>query len=288
MHFLNFMNHRNTLLGYVNTAQAATFLVAILGLVGNAMAKPLLIASTTSTEQSGLFAYLLPAFKRATGIDAKVLALGTGQALDTARRGDADVLLVHDPLAEEAFVAQGYGLRRVNVMYSDFVLLGPKSDPAQIKSLSAEQALIKIAQARRTFVSRADKSGTHSAELALRATAGAAHLPSAGYKACGCSMGAALNMAASLGAYVLADRGTWLNFKNPRDLVLLVGGGVALHNPYSAIALNPAMHPHLQHGAARQWIDWLTSPQGQGLIGNYSVQGQRVFAPNADKSPATK
>ena len=262
--------------------------VALVLWTSTARAQVLVIASTTSTEQSGLFAQLLPAFKRASGIDTKVLALGTGQALDAARRGDADVLLVHDPLAEEKFMAQGDGLRRVSVMYSDFVLIGPKADPAGIKTMTAAKALAKIAQTQSAFVSRADKSGTHSAELTLRAATGTVHAPAAGYKACGCSMGAALNMASALGAYLLADRGSWLNFKNPQDLAILVEGDEALYNPYSAIALNPAKHPRVNHAAAGQWIDWLTSPDGQKLIGNYTVQRQKVFFPSAINSPTAK
>ena len=222
----------------------------------------LVMASTTSTEQSGLFGHLLPAFKAASGLDVKVVALGTGQALDMGRRGDADVLFVHDPVAEEKLVADGFGLQRWPVMYNDFVLIGPGNDPAQVRGKDIAQALQKIAQTQAAFVSRGDKSGTHAAELRYWAMAGSSNM-GAGYKACGCGMGPALNMAASMGAYVLADRGTWLSFKNRADLAVLVQGDERLFNPYGVIAVNPAKHPHVKVKEAQRFIDWVTSPAGQ-------------------------
>ena len=242
----------------------------------------LVMASTTSTEQSGLFGHLLPAFKAASGLDVKVVALGTGQALDMGRRGDADVLFVHDPVAEEKLVADGFGLQRWPVMYNDFVLIGPGNDPAQVRGKDIAQALQKIAQTQAAFVSRGDKSGTHAAELRYWAMAGTSHM-GAGYKACGCGMGPALNMAASMGAYVLADRGTWLSFKNRADLAVLVQGDERLFNPYGVIAVNPAKHPHVKLKEAQRFIDWVTSPAGQAHIAAYKIGGEQLFFPNAKR-----
>ena len=242
----------------------------------------LVMASTTSTEQSGLFGHLLPAFKAATGVDVKVVALGTGQALDMGRRGDADVLFVHDPVAEEKLVADGFGLQRWPVMYNDFVLIGPSADPAQVRGKDIALALKKIAQTHAPFVSRGDKSGTHAAELRYWSMAGAAGT-GAGYKACGCGMGPALNMAASMGAYVLADRGTWLSFKNRADLAVLVQGDERLFNPYGVIAVNPAKHPHVKVKEAQRFIDWVTSPAGQAHIAAYKIGGEQLFFPNAKR-----
>jgi len=208
-------------------------------------AQSIVMSSTTSTEQSGLFAHLLPEFKKASGIDVKVVALGTGQALDTARRGDADVVFVHDQAAEEKFVAEGFGLRRYPVMYNDFVLVGPKGDPVATKGSDIVAALKKISAANGAFISRGDKSGTHAAELRFWSQAGLADKKGSGYKECGCGMGPALNMAASTGAYVLADRGTWLNFKNRADLAILVEGDKQLFNQYGVMVVNPAKHPHV-------------------------------------------
>jgi len=240
------------------------------------------MASTTSTEQSGLFGHLLPAFKAATGLDVKVVALGTGQALDMGRRGDADVLFVHDPVAEEKLVADGFGLQRWPVMYNDFVLIGPGNDPAQVRGKDIAQALQKIAQTQAAFVSRGDKSGTHAAELRYWAMAGTASM-GAGYKACGCGMGPALNMASSMGAYVLADRGTWLSFKNRADLAVLVQGDERLFNPYGVIAVNPAKHPHVKVKEAQRFIDWVTSPAGQANIAAYKIGGEQLFFPSAKR-----
>ena len=242
----------------------------------------LVMASTTSTEQSGLFGHLLPAFKAASGLDVKVVALGTGQALDMGRRGDADVLFVHDPVAEEKWVADGFGLQRWPVMYNDFVLIGPGNDPAQVRGKDIAQALQKIAQSQAAFVSRGDKSGTHAAELRYWAMAGTSHM-GAGYKACGCGMGPALNMAASMGAYVLADRGTWLSFKNRADLAVLVQGDERLFNPYGVIAVNPAKHPHVKVKEAQRFIDWVTSPAGQAHIAAYKIGGEQLFFPSAKR-----
>jgi tungstate transport system substrate-binding protein len=242
----------------------------------------LVMASTTSTEQSGLFGHLLPAFKAASGLDVKVVALGTGQALDMGRRGDADVLFVHDPVAEEKLVADGFGLQRWPVMYNDFVLIGPGNDPAQVRGKDIAQALQKIAQTQAAFVSRGDKSGTHAAELRYWAMAGTSQM-GAGYKACGCGMGPALNMAASLGAYVLADRGTWLSFKNRADLAVLVQGDERLFNPYGVIAVNPAKHPHVKVKEAQRFIDWVTSPAGQAHIAAYKIGGEQLFFPSAKR-----
>ena len=242
----------------------------------------LVMASTTSTEQSGLFGHLLPAFKAATGLDVKVVALGTGQALDMGRRGDADVLFVHDPVAEEKLVADGFGLQRWPVMYNDFVLIGPGNDPAQVRGKDIAQALQKIAQTQAAFVSRGDKSGTHAAELRYWAMAGSSNM-GAGYKACGCGMGPALNMAASMGAYVLADRGTWLSFKNRADLAVLVQGDERLFNPYGVIAVNPAKHPHVKVKEAQRFIDWVTSPAGQAHIAAYKIGGEQLFFPSAKR-----
>jgi len=242
----------------------------------------LVMASTTSTEQSGLFGHLLPAFKAASGLDVKVVALGTGQALDMGRRGDADVLFVHDPVAEEKLVADGFGLQRWPVMYNDFVLIGPGNDPAQVRGKDIAQALQKIAQTQAAFVSRGDKSGTHAAELRYWAMAGSSNM-GAGYKACGCGMGPALNMAASMGAYVLADRGTWLSFKNRADLAVLVQGDERLFNPYGVIAVNPAKHPHVKVKEAQRFIDWVTSPAGQAHIAAYKIGGEQLFFPSAKR-----
>ncbi|MGD9772848.1 substrate-binding domain-containing protein [Diaphorobacter sp.] len=265
-------------LALTQTAVAAIAFVAY----GSAAAQAITMASTTSTEQSGLFTHLLPAFKQATGIDVKVVAVGTGQALDMARRGDADVLFVHDQVAEEKFVADGWGVKRYPVMYNDFILVGGKGDPAATKGNDIGVALKKIAAANAEFVSRGDKSGTHAAELRYWkiATDG---VKGNGYKECGCGMGPALNIAASSGAYVLSDRGTWLNFKNRDNLAVLVEGDKRLFNQYGVMLVNPAKHPHVKQAEAQKFVDWVISPAGQNVIASYKINGEQLFFPNADQ-----
>jgi tungstate transport system substrate-binding protein len=253
--------------------------------VAQAQDRFIVMASTTSTEQSGLFAHLLPAFKQASGIDVRVVALGTGQALDTGRRGDADVVFVHDRAAEEKFVAEGFGLKRLPVMTNDFVLVGPRADPAGVKGSDIVAALGKLAHSKHGFISRGDKSGTHAAELRFWKAANvdiAAARP-AGYKACGCGMGPALNIAASTHAYVLADRGTWLNFRNRDDLVILTEGDRRLFNEYGVIVVHPARHPHVKAALAQRFVDWVVSPAGQAVIAGYRIGGEQLFFPNATR-----
>ena len=265
----------------VLAALAATLLLCA---AARAQDRTVVMASTTSTEQSGLFAHLLPAFKQATGIDVRVVALGTGQALDTARRGDADLVFVHDPAAEEKFVADGFGLERRPVMVNDFVLIGPKADPAGAKGSDIVGALARIAAGRTPFVSRGDKSGTHAAELRYWKAAGveAPVGKVAGYKECGCGMGPALNIAAQSGAYLLADRGTWLSFRNRADLAVLVEGDKRLFNQYGVIVVNPARHPHVKRALAQAFADWVVSPAGQASIAAYKIGGEPLFFPNAN------
>lgn len=239
------------------------------------------VASTTSTEQSGLFAHLLPAFRQATGIDVKVVAVGTGQAIDMARRGDADVLFVHDQPAEEKFVSEGFATRRHPVMYNDFVLIGPKVDPGGARGKDITGALKKLAAGGAPFISRGDKSGTHAAELRYWQQAGTAQAKGAGYRECGCGMGPALNIAASSNAYVLADRGTWLSFRNRAGMAVLVEGDTRLFNQYGVMAVNPARHPHVKAAEARKFVDWLISAPGQQAIAAYRIGGEQLFFPNA-------
>ena len=249
-----------------------------------AQEKSIVVSSTTSTEQSGLFGFILPIFKMKSGIDVKVVAVGTGQALDIGKRGDADVVFVHDKPAEEKFVEEGYSTKRYEVMYNDFVLIGPKSDPAKVgggKDIQA--ALQKISTAQTPFVSRGDKSGTHAAELRFWKMADLTDKKGSGYKECGCGMGPALNIASSSGAYVLADRGTWLNFKNRADLAVLVEGDKALFNKYGVMVVNPAKHPHVNVADAQKFVDWVISPAGQNVIAAYKIDGQQLFFPNAGK-----
>jgi tungstate transport system substrate-binding protein len=254
-----------------------------------APAETLTMASTTSTEQSGLFSHLLPAFKQSSGIDIKVVAVGTGQAIDMARRGDADVLFVHDTAAEEKFVAEGFAAQRFPVMYNDFVLVGPKADPAGVKGQDIVAALKKIASVNAPLVSRGDKSGTDAAERRLWTQTGIGEagqpLPNdkkgTGYKECGCGMGPALNIAASSGAYVLADRGTWLSFKNRAGLAVLVEGDKRLFNQYGVMVVSPSKFPQLNHAGARKFVDWVISPAGQSTIASYKIGGEQLFFPNA-------
>lgn len=242
------------------------------------------VASTTSTEQSGLFRHVLPAFTSATGIAVKVVAAGTGQALDIGRRGDADVVLVHDRAAEERFVAEGFAAARHDVMYNDFVLIGPKTDPAGARGRDILAGFRKIAEARVPFVSRGDRSGTHAAELRTWTEAGVdpGALKEAWYKEIGQGMGPALNTASAAGAYVLADRGTWLAFRNRGDLAILVEGDRRLFNPYGVMLVNPARHPHVKAADGQRLVDWLVSPEGQRTIADYRIEGQPLFFPNAE------
>ena len=274
------MNPRRWLLSTLLALTCASLVPAL-----SAQERFITVASTTSTEQSGLFAHLLPAFEADTGIKVRVVAVGTGQALDIGRRGDADVLFVHDQPAEEKFVAEGFGLERRPVMYNDFVLVGPKADPAGVRGRDIVAALARLAAGKAPFVSRGDKSGTHAAELRYWKAAGI-ETPAgkvAGYKECGCGMGPALNIAGQSGAYVLADRGTWLSFRNRGDLTILVEGDQRLFNEYGVIVVNPAKHPHVKRELAQAFSDWIVSPAGQATIASYRIGGEQLFFPNASR-----
>lgn len=277
------MTRRSHMVSIVASLLATCLVCATWGVgMAHAQSPSIVMASTTSTEQSGLFAHMLPAFKQASGIDIKVVALGTGQALDMGRRGDADVLFVHDQVAEEKFVADGWGVKRFAVMYNDFVLVGPANDPAKVKGKDIVSALQKLAASQTAFISRGDKSGTHAAELRYWKLAGLDNKGS-GYKECGCGMGPALNMAASTGAYVLTDRGTWLSFKNRQDLQVLVEGDNRLFNQYGVMVVNAAKHPHVKTELAQKFVDWVVSPAGQANIASYKIGGEALFFPNANK-----
>ena len=242
------------------------------------------VASTTSTEQSGLFGHLLPIFTRKTGIQVRVVALGTGQALDVARRGDADVVFVHDKVAEEKFLAEGFSLKRFDVMYNDFIIVGPKSDPAEVSgSKDVLEALRKIEAAKAPFISRGDRSGTHMAELRYWKDAGVDLNANRGewYREVGQGMGPALNMAAASDAYVLSDRGTWLSFKNRRDLQISVEGDKRLFNQYGVMLVNPQKYPQVKQKDGQAFVDWLISAEGQKTISDYKIEGQQLFFPNA-------
>ena len=258
--------------------------LALLALPALAQDRSITVASTTSTEQSGLFGHILPIFTRETGITVRVVALGTGQALDVGRRGDADVVFVHDRAAEQRFVADGFGGPRRHVMYNDFIIVGPAADPARIAGQrDTAEALRRIAAARAPFVSRGDRSGTHAAELRLWQIAGvdvAAGRP-AWYREVGQGMGPALNTAAAQGAYVLADRGTWLSFRNRQDLRILVEGDARLFNQYGVMLVNPQRHPHVKVADGQRFIDWIVSPAGQEAIASYRIGGEQLFFPNA-------
>lgn len=262
---------------------AAALLLAATGV--HAEDKFITVASTTSTEQSGLFGHLLPIYAQKTGVQVRVVALGTGQALDVGRRGDADVVFVHDKAAEDKFIADGYGVERKEVMYNDFILIGPKDDPAKAAGKDIFEGLRKIQAAMAPFVSRADKSGTHAAELRYWKSAGVDLDATKGpwYKETGSGMGPALNTASSLNAYILADRGTWLNFKNRGELKILVEGDTRLFNQYGVILVNPAKHAHIKKALGQQFIDWLVSPEGQKAIADYRIGGEQLFFPNAQK-----
>lgn len=272
------MKTRRQLIALVATAM----LVGISGV--SAQDKSIVVSSTTSTQDSGLFGHILPLFKTKTGIDVKVVSQGTGQALDTGRRGDADVVFVHAKSQEEKFVADGFGVKRHPVMYNDFILVGPKSDPASVKGRDIVKAFTTIKAKAAPFISRGDRSGTHAAELALWK---AANIDVAGadkgpwYKEIGQGMGAALNTASASNSYVLTDRGTWLSFKNRGELDIVVEGDNRLFNQYGVILVHPAKHPHVKKEFGQAFIDWLVSPEGQKVIADYKINGQQLFFPNA-------
>jgi tungstate transport system substrate-binding protein len=263
----------------------------LVALPAYAQDKFITVSSTTSTEQSGLFKYLLPVFEKKTGIAVHVVAVGTGQALDIGRRGDADVVFVHAKPLEEKFMAEGQGVKRYDVMYNDFVLIGPKSDPAKVaggKDVVAAFQKIKAAQA--PFVSRGDKSGTHFAELQLWKMAGIDIAKDRGpwYRDTGQGMGPALNSAAGMNAYILSDRGTWLSFKNRADLVIVVEGDKRLFNQYGVMLVNPEKHPNVKKEWGQAFVDWVISPEGQKTIADYKIDGQQLFFPNATGAAASK
>jgi tungstate transport system substrate-binding protein len=266
-------------------AFAVLFGALVNGATALAADQSIVVASTTSTQDSGLFGYLLPIFKARTDIEVKVIAQGTGQALDTARRGDADVVFVHAKAQEEKFLAEGFGVKRFDVMYNDFVLIGPKSDPAGVRGRDIETALQTIQAKGAPFVSRGDRSGTHSAELALWKQAGIdiAAVKGPWYREIGQGMGAALNTAGAMNGYVLSDRGTWISFKNRRDLDIVVEGDRRLFNQYGVMLVNPEKFPHVKKQAGQAFVDWLVSPQGQAAIAGYTIDGQQLFFPNADR-----
>lgn len=260
-------------------------LLFLLALSAQAHEKYITVASTTSTEQSGLFRHLLPAFEKRTGIQVRVVALGTGQSLEMGKRGDVDVVFVHARPLEEKFVAEGYGVRRHEVMYNDFILVGPRADPAKVagtKDVVAALKRIKTAQA--PFVSRGDKSGTHFAEIHLWKAAGVdiANEKGLWYRDTGSGMGSTLNTAAAMNAYALTDRGTWLSFRNRADLVVSVASDKRLFNQYGVILVNPAKHPHVKKEMGQAFIDWLVSPQGQRAIAEFQINGEQLFFPNAE------
>lgn len=270
---------RHAVLGFVLTV------AALFGpLAGHGADRFITVASTTSTENSGLFKYLLPLFTKKTGIEVRVVAVGTGQAIGIAERGDADVLFVHHKPSEEKFVADGYGVKRFDLMYNDFVVVGPKSDPAKIDGLrSPAEALARIAAAKAPFASRADDSGTHKMELELWKAAGIDPKPASGtwYRETGSGMGATLNTASGMGAYALTDRGTWISFANNGDLAIMVEGDPSLFNQYGVTLVNPAKFPQVKAADGRAFIDWLLSAEGQAAIAGYKIDGQQLFFPNA-------
>lgn len=275
------------------TTLRRTFLaaaIAALAIPAQAQERFITVSSTTSTEQSGLFGHILPIFTRETGIAVRVVALGTGQALDVGRRGDADVVFVHDRAAEERFVAEGFGGPRRHVMFNDFVITGPAADPARIAGLrDTNQALRRIAEARAPFISRGDRSGTHAAELRLWQMAGVDPTPGRGqwYREVGQGMGPALNTAAAQGAYILTDRGTWLSFRNRQDQRILVEGDARLFNQYGVMLVNPQRHTHVKAADGQRFIDWIVSPAGQDAIASYRINGEQLFFPNARQAEPT-
>ena len=269
---------------------AALAALVLAGGASLAQERVITVASTTSTEQSGLFGHLLPAFTARTGIQVKVVALGTGQALDLGRRGDADVVFVHDKAAEERFVSEGFGVKRQDVMYNDFVIVGPKGDPAKAAGADVLEGLRRIAAAKAPFISRGDRSGTHTAELRHWRDAGLDINAIKGnwYREVGQGMGPALNMAMASDAYVLTDRGTWLSFKNRGDLAVVVEGDRRLFNQYGVMLVNPAKHPHVKAAEGQAFADWLVSPEGQAAIAGYKIGGEQLFFPNATAEPLRK
>jgi tungstate transport system substrate-binding protein len=263
---------------------AALILISLVLSAGVAPAETIMVASTTSTENSGLFDYIFPMFREKTGIEVRAVAVGTGQAIRMARRGDADVLFVHDRASEEAFVAGGFGLARYEVMYNDFIVVGPRQDPAKIRGLKdVAAALQQIAKAKAPFTSRGDDSGTHKAELRLWKASGLDPRPASGswYLETGQGQGSTLNVASGMGAYMFVDRGTWISFKNRGDLEMLVEGDPLLFNQYGVIVVNPKKHPHVKAKAGQAFVDWLVSPEGQKAIGDFRIEGQPLFTPNA-------
>jgi tungstate transport system substrate-binding protein len=268
----------------LGAAALAAVLLACAAFVPARAQEFITVASTTSTEQSGLFRHLLPEFRKATGIEARVVAVGTGQALDMARRGDADVVFVHDEAAERKFLAEGFGVKRFAVMYNDFVIVGPRADPAGAKGRDVVAALRKIAAAQAPFASRADKSGTHAAEVRYWKMAGLEparmHPKPSWYLETGSGMGPTLNTASGMGAYALTDRGTWLAFRNRGGLAILVEGDTRLFNQYGVMLVNPAKHPHVKQDLGQKFVDWLISPAGQAAIAAYRIEGEPVFFPN--------
>jgi tungstate transport system substrate-binding protein len=273
------MNHWKSLEPWRATCVALAF--TFLAWTGTTQAQTLVMASTTSTEQSGLFAHLLPAFKAASGVEVKVVAVGTGQAIDMGRRGDADVLFVHDQAAEEKLVQDGFATKRLPVMYNDFVLVGPAADPVGVRGKDILAAFKKLSASNGSFISRGDRSGTHAAELRYWKAGGFDAPKFSGYRECGCGMGPALNIGASTGAYVLTDRATWLNFKNRADLTILVEGDKQLFNQYGVLPVHPGKYPHVNHVDANKFVEWVTSPSGQAVIAGYKIGGEQLFFPNA-------
>ena len=270
----------------LSTSLTVVVLVAVLALPAVAAERFITVASTTSTENSGLFGYILPQFQQATGIAVRVVAVGTGQAMKNAERGDADVLFVHHQPSEEQFVAQGFGVERRDVMYNDFVLVGPQTDPARIQGMmDVVAALAQIAATPAPFVSRGDDSGTHKLELSLWEAAGIDVKKASGswYREVGAGMGATLNTATGLDGYTISDRGTWISFQNKRKLAMLVAGDPRLFNQYGVILVNPAKHAHVKAKEGQAFIDWLTSDQGQQAIADFRIEGQQLFFPNAHK-----
>ena len=267
---------------FIAAIGAAVLLVATAVQAGDRF---ITVSSTTSTEQSGLFGHLLPVFEKTSGIKVRVVAMGTGQALDMARRGDADVVFVHDKPAEEKFIAEGFGVKRLEVMYNDFIVVGPKADPARAKGSDILQGLRRIEAAKAPFVSRGDKSGTHAAELRYWKMAGVDLEKSKGawYRDTGSGMGPALNTAASMNAYILADRGTWVSFRNRGELGVIVEGDTRLFNQYGVILVNPAKHPYVKQADGQKFIEWVVSVDGQKAIADYRIGGEQLFFPNAKR-----